>query len=56
MYNNPKGIDEYNHKNYYNGINELAKERNYNERKIDEDVEFAQLGAVWAQTKGRAKS
>jgi hypothetical protein len=56
VYNNPKGLDQYNHKNYEHATNELRREGNYKEQKIDEDVELAQLGAMWAQGKGRAKS
>jgi hypothetical protein len=55
VYCNPKNED-YNHKNYHNGMLELRRARNDHERKVEEDVEFAQLGAMWAQGKGRTKS
>jgi hypothetical protein len=38
VYNNPRGIDEYNHKNYNNAMVELRRGRNDLERKVDEDV------------------
>lgn len=55
-YHDPKGINEISHKHYYDGVAEIKKNANYKERKVDEDVEIASLGAVWAQTKGRTRS
>lgn len=55
-YHDVKGINEISHKHYYDGVAELRKNANYNERKVDEDVEIAELKAIWAQTKGRTRS
>lgn len=55
-YHDAKGINQISQRHYYDGVAELRKNGNYKERKVDEDVEIAQLKAIWAQTKGRTRS